>query len=246
MKKVVMFTYSIVCYLIGFASLLFWILSISHLIPEISIDRPAEMEWPIALAKNLALVLLFSIPHSVMARPYFKNWITRFVPKPIERSTYVLQAGILLFILIWYWEPMGGIIWSIEKESILYYAMFVMFFLGWIILFISTFLINHFDLFGLRQTFLELKSKPYTPLDFKVVSFYKYTRHPLYLGGIMGLWFTPQMSTTHLVFSILLTIYFFLGAYFEEKDLKSYFKDTYLEYARKTPMMIPFTKWKKR
>ena len=243
MKKIAMFVYSIICYLIGFSSLLFWILSISHLVPAISIDRPAETTWTLAILKNLGLVLLFSIPHSLMARPFFKDWITKFIPAPIERSTYVLQAGLLLFVLIWFWEPIGGIIWSFEYGSVLYFLMYALFFLGWIILFISTFLINHFDLFGLRQTFLELRNKKYTELDFKVVSFYKYTRHPLYLGGIMGLWFTPQMSVTHLVFAILLTSYFFIGAALEEKDLRSVFKDTYKQYADKTPMMIPFTKW---
>lgn len=244
MKAILMFLYSIIAYLIGFASLLFWILSISHLIPEISIDRNPEVPFQLALLKNIGLVLLFAIPHSVMARKPFKAWITTILPKPIERSTYVLQAGILLFILIWNWEPMGGNIWTIQKGSILYFVMYILFFAGWTILFISTFLINHFDLFGLRQTYLELRNQPYTELEFKVVYFYKYTRHPLYLGGIMGLWFTPVMSMTHLVFAILLTSYFFVGALLEEKDLKQAFKSRYLDYMSQTPMMIPFTKRK--
>ena len=237
-----MFIYSIVAYLIGFASLLFWILSISHLIPEISIDRTPEIPIVYAVLKNIGLVLLFAVPHSVMARKSFKNWITRILPRPIERSTYVLQAGILLSILVWNWEPIGGKIWTIEEGSLLYYTMYVFFFLGWTILFISTFLINHFDLFGLRQTYLELLNKPYTDLEFKVVSFYRYTRHPLYFGGIMGLWCTPEMTVTHLVFAILLTAYFFIGALYEEKDLKSNFKTKYADYMKKTPMMIPFIK----
>ena len=244
MKTLFMFMYSIICYCIGFASLLFWILSISHLIPEISIDRNPEAPFYYAILKNIVLVLLFAVPHSVMARKSFKNWITKVLPKPIERSTYVLQAGILLFVLIWNWEPIGGNIWTIEEGSMLFYTMYVLFFLGWVILFVSTFLINHFDLFGLRQTYLELLKKPYTKLEFRVVSFYKYTRHPLYLGGIMGLWFTPVMSATHLVFAILLTAYFFIGARYEEKDLKEDFKSKYLTYMKKTPMMIPFTKRK--
>lgn len=241
-----MFGYSILCYCIGFASLLFWILSISHLVPEISIDRGPEMPFFYAILKNIGLVLLFAVPHSVLARPSFKNWITTYLPRPIERSTYVLQAGLLLFILIWNWEPIGGNIWTIDVGSFLYYTMYVLFFSGWIILFISTFLINHFDLFGLRQTYLELNNKPYTQLEFKVIWFYKYTRHPLYLGGIMGLWFTPVMSATHLVFAMLLTAYFFIGALFEEKDLKKEFKSKYLDYMKRTPMMIPFTKLKSR
>lgn len=239
-----MFIYSIVAYIIGFASLLFWILSISNLIPEISIDRTPEKSLFYAILKNIGLVLLFAVPHSVMARKSFKNWITKILPRPVERSTYVLQAGALLFVLVWNWEPIGGNIWSIEVGSVLYYTMYLLFFLGWTILFISTFIINHFDLFGLRQTYLELLNKPYTDLEFKVVSFYKYTRHPLYLGGIMGLWFTPKMSATHLIFAILLTAYFFIGALYEEKDLKNQFKSKYLNYMNKTPMMIPLIKRK--
>jgi len=245
MKKVIMFLYSIVAYLIGFASLLFWILSISHLIPEISIDRSPEMSAGWALLKNLALVLMFGVPHSVMARKSFKDWITKVLPRPIERSTYVLQAGVLLFILIWNWEPIGGNIWTIESGTVLYYTMYVLFFAGWIILFVSTFLINHFDLFGLRQTYLELVNKPYTQLEFKITWFYKYVRHPLYFGGIMGLWFTPVMSATHLVFAVLLTAYFFVGTLFEERDLRKDFKEKYKAYMRKTPMLIPFTKLKR-
>jgi protein-S-isoprenylcysteine O-methyltransferase Ste14 len=143
-----MFVYSIIAYLIGFASLLFWILSASQLIPEISIDRSPEISFPLALIKNIGLVLLFGIQHSVMARKPFKEWVTKILPQPIERSTYVLISGILLVFLVWQWEPMGGTIWSIPEGSILFYVMYALFFLGWSILFISTFLINHFDLFA--------------------------------------------------------------------------------------------------
>lgn len=240
MKRISMFIYSILAYFVGFASLLFWILSLSQLIPEISIDRVPQVSLSSALIKNIGLVLLFTIPHSVMARKSFKAWITQVLPRPIERSTYVLQAGILLFILVWEWEPMGGTIWTIAEGTGGYYAMYGLFFLGWIILFISTFLINHFDLFGLRQTYLELRNKPYTELEFKVVSLYKYVRHPLYLGGIMGLWFTPVMTVTHFVFAILLTAYFFIGAWLEEKDLRAAFGARYRAYMRQTPMMFPF------
>lgn len=242
MKKILMFIYSIIAYTIGFASLLFWIISTSNLIPEISIDGESTMPFHLALLKNLGLICLFGIPHSVMARKSFKDFITRYIPRPIERSTYVLQAGILLIILVYYWEPMGGIIWSVPENTSLYYALYVLFFLGWIILFVSTFLINHFDLFGLRQTYLELTNKPYTELNFKVYSFYRYVRHPLYLGGIIGVWATPQMTVTHLVFAILITAYFVVGTLFEEKDLIRDFGNTYREYKKKTPMLIPFTK----
>jgi methanethiol S-methyltransferase len=242
MKAILMFAYSIIAYLVGFVSLLFWILSVSNLIPAISIDRNPEMSFSLALAKNFGLVLLFAIPHSVMARKFFKDWITLILPRPIERSTYVLQAGLLLSLLVWQWEPLGGNIWRIAADCSLFYVMYFLFFLGWAILFISSFLINHFDLFGLRQTYLELKKKPYQPLDFKIITFYKYVRHPLYFGGILGLWATPVMTMTHLVFAILLTAYFIIGAMLEEKDLSNEFGEQYLAYKKKTPMLIPFFK----
>jgi protein-S-isoprenylcysteine O-methyltransferase Ste14 len=245
MKKVLMFSYSIFAYLIGFASLLLWIISVSHLIPEISIDQTPTKPFLYALLKNLGLVLLFGFQHSIMARQSFKKAFAKYFPKPIERSTFVLISGLLLTLLVLEWEPMGGSVWEIHSGSILYYCMYVLFFSGWAILFISTFLINHFDLFGLRQTFLELKNKPYTKLNFKVVSFYKHVRHPLYFGGIIGLWATPTMTVTHLVFALALTAYFIIGTLFEERDLKKEFGQTYKTYQSKTPMLIPFTKHNK-
>jgi protein-S-isoprenylcysteine O-methyltransferase Ste14 len=242
MKSIIMFTYSVIAYLVGFVSLLFWILSISNLIPQISIDRNIELSFPLALAKDICLVLLFAVPHSVMARKSFKEWITRVLPRPIERSTYVLQAGLLLFLLVWQWEPLGGGIWSISDGTPLFYTMYFLFFLGWIILFISTFLINHFDLFGLRQTYFELTKETYQPLNFRIVGFYKFVRHPLYFGGIVGLWATPIMTMTHLVFAILLSAYFIIGAIFEEKDLIRDFGEKYQTYKKRTPMFIPFLK----
>lgn len=237
-----MFTYSIVSYLIAFASLMLWILSASNLIPAISIDRTPELPAWQALLVNIALVLMFGLHHSITARKPFKDWLTKTLPKPIERSTFVLLSGVLLAILVVNWQPIGGNIWSVEEGSVLYFALYGLFFTGWTILFISTFIINHFDLFGLRQTYLELVNQPYTHLKFKVSWFYNYVRHPLYFGGILGLWATPYMSATHLVFAILLTGYFVVGTIFEERDLVKEFGKLYLEYKKRTPMLIPFTK----
>lgn len=242
MKSILMFAYSVIAYLIGFASILFWIVSLSGLIPEISIDRNAEVSFLMAFVHNLLLILLFAIPHSLMARKWFKEFCTRFLPKPIERSTYVLIAGLSLSFVVWRWEPMGGSIWSISDGSSLYYVVYALFFLGWIIMLVSTFLINHFDLFGLRQTYVELTAKSYGPLEFKIVSFYKYVRHPLYFGIVMGLWSAPVMTITHLVFAILMTAYVIIGVSFEEKDLLSEFGDRYRSYQSRTPMLIPFFK----
>lgn len=242
MKKVLMFTYSMVAYLIGFASILYWIASVSHLIPEISIDKAPELPLWQALLVNLGWVLLFGVQHSVMARKPFKERMAKYLPRPVERSTYVLVSGILLILLVYNWQPMGGLLWEIPQGSPLYYLTYVIFFTGWSILFLSTFLINHFDLFGLRQTYLELLGRPYTPLKFKVVALYKYVRHPLYFGGILGLWATPRMTATHLVFAAGLTAYFVIGTLFEERDLKRDFGDLYRAYQARTPMLIPFTK----
>lgn len=246
MKKVLMFTYSILAYAIGFASILFWILSVSNLIPEISIDQDPKVSAGLALLNNFVLIAMFGLQHSIMARPWFKNWFATYFPRPIERSTFVLISGLLLFNLVWQWQPVGGIIWEVEANTALYYVIYALFFAGWAILFISSFLINHFDLFGLRQTFLELQNKPYTQLQFKVWSFYKYVRHPLYFGMLLGMWATPVMSVTHLLLAIAITIYVIIGTRYEEKDLIKEFGDTYKDYQERKPILIPFTKFSKR
>ncbi len=244
MKKILQFVYSTAAYLIAFASLLFWILSVSHLIPAISIDRPASLPFWMALLKNVGLVMLFGLQHSIMARPSFKKWLKKFLPVPIERSTFVLISGLLLAFLVVQWAPMGGSIWSVEKGTVLYLLLYVLFFFGWGMLFVSTFLINHFDLFGLRQTYFELINKPYVALEFRVKSLYKVVRHPLYLGGIIGLWATPIMSGTHFVFALLLSAYFVIGTLFEERDMKNVFGEQYEQYRKQVPMFLPYTKRK--
>lgn len=246
MKKILMFTYSIVAYLIAFGSILFWIASVGNLIPAIGIDQEPRMSVLMALLNNLLLISLFGVQHSVMARKWFKDLFARYFPKPIERSTFVLVSGLLLFNLVYNWQPIGGQIWQVEPDSIAFYVFYGLFFAGWAILFISSFLINHFDLFGLRQTFLELMNKPYTQLQFRVTLFYKYVRHPLYFGMLLGMWATPTMTVTHLVFAIAISTYVVIGTMFEEKDLVNEFGETYKKYQAKKPMLIPFTKWKKR
>ena len=246
MKKVVMFTYSIVAYLIAIGSILFWIASVGNLIPGIGIDQKPQMSVVWALLNNLMLISLFGVQHSVMARKWFKDLFAQYFPRPVERSTFVLFSGILLFNLVFNWQPIGGQIWSVETGSLGYYVLYVLFFAGWAILFISSFLINHFDLFGLRQTFLELQGKPYTQLQFRITLFYKYVRHPLYFGMLLGMWATPNMTVTHLVFALAISAYVVIGTLFEERDLVNEFGETYKAYQTKKPMLIPFTKFRNK
>lgn len=246
MKTLSMFLYSIIAYLVGFAGLLFWILSVSQLLPAISIDGAPRISLPLALLKNIGLVLLFGLQHSVMARKPFKQWLAKILPQPVERSTYVLASGIFLSLLVWQWEPIGGTLWNVPAGSILFYFIYALFFTGWAILFIATFLINHFDLFGLRQTYFELVKKPYVPLDFKVRWFYKYVRHPIYFGGIVGIWAATSMSVTHLCLAVLLTCYFIIGSTLEEKDLIRDFGSKYTSYQKTTGKLIPFLKTNKK
>ena len=242
MKKVALFLYSIIAYALAFASILFWIASVGNLFPEFGIDQAPEMAPVYAILNNVLLVSLFGVQHSVMARKWFKSLFARYFPRPIERSTFVLFSGVLLFNMVYNWQPLGGTLWQVDTGSGLYYTLYVLFFLGWAILFISSFLINHFDLFGLRQTFLELQNKPYTPLRFRIRAFYKYVRHPLYFGMLLGMWATPHMTLTHLVFALGVTGYVVIGTLLEEKDLVSEFGDTYKAYQDAKPMLVPFTK----
>jgi protein-S-isoprenylcysteine O-methyltransferase Ste14 len=239
MKKLWSSIYAVVAYAIGFFSLLYWIASTGNLLPMASIDGTPVMETGTAVLKNLLLVLLFGLQHSIMARKGFKQWITRFIPVHLERSTYVLATGIVLTFMVWQWEPLGGIIWKIQPNSPWYSILYGLYFSGWGILFISTFLINHFDLFGLRQAYLNFKNKPYQEVNFKVVAFYKYTRHPLYLGTLIGIWSTPVMTITHLCYALLLTGYIMVGVYYEEKDLVRVFGEKYIQYRKSTPAIIP-------
>ncbi len=176
-----------------------------------------------------------------MARPAFKRWWTKIVPEPIERSTFVLLASLCLMLMMWQWQPIGGVVWSIENE-VAKTILLISYLIGWSIVFISTFLINHFDLFGLRQTWLYFRGKNYTPLPFRVPLFYRFVRHPLYLGFLVAFWSTPVMTAAHLLFALLTTGYILTAIKFEEKDLVTHFGEKYLNYKRWVPRIIPFTK----
>jgi protein-S-isoprenylcysteine O-methyltransferase Ste14 len=244
MKRITFFLYGVICYVAFFATFLYGIGFIGNFGVPKAIDSSAESLSSFALLINSALLGLFAIQHSVMARPGFKRRWTRIVPEPIERSTYVLLSSLCLILLFWLWEPIGGTIWNVESMigQVIFYSLYA---LGWIVLLVATFLINHFDLFGLRQVWLYLRGKEYTKLEFKVPFLYNYVRHPLYVGWLLIFWMTPTMTIAHLVFAILTTAYILVAIQLEERDLIDIHGEDYSNYRKKVPMLIPFKSKKK-
>uniref|UniRef100_B8HL53 methanethiol S-methyltransferase n=1 Tax=Cyanothece sp. (strain PCC 7425 / ATCC 29141) TaxID=395961 RepID=B8HL53_CYAP4 len=203
-----------------------------------TIDGLPQMPFGPALAIDVALLGLFAIQHSVMARQGFKRWWTSFIPKPIERSTYVLFSSLALLLLFWQWQPLGGVVWQVDHQlgrTILWTA----FACGWLLVLVTTFLINHFDLFGLRQVYLYLRGQEYTTLKFVTPGPYNHIRHPLYLGWLLAFWSTPTMTVTHLLFAVITTVYILGAIQLEEQDLVQQHGQDYANYRRRVPMLIP-------
>ena len=244
MKKPVFLLYGIVVYVVFFATFCYAVGFVSTLVVPKHIDSVPQSPLSYALLVNASLLTLFALQHSIMARPAFKQWWTKFIPEPIERSTYVLLASACLLLLFQYWQPMGGVVWQIESE-ILQIVLKAFCLFGFSIVLISTFLINHFDLFGLRQVWFYFTGKRYESLSFRTPFFYKYVRHPLYLGFMIAFWSTPIMTAAHLFFAIMTTVYMLTAIQFEENDLVKHFGAKYREYKRSAPMLIPFTKGSK-
>jgi protein-S-isoprenylcysteine O-methyltransferase Ste14 len=240
LKRVLYFAYGVVCYLVFLATFLYAIAFIGNLGVPTALDGPAKDSLGRALAVNTGLLALFAIQHSVMARKWFKQRWTRIVPRPIERSTYVLFSSIALILLFWQWRPLGGTVWSIESIGVTI-ALRTIFALGWALVLVSTFLIDHFDLFGLRQVWLFLLGRSYTPREFATPGLYRFVRHPLYAGWFLAFWMTPTMTLAHLMFAIATSTYILLAITFEERDLVREFGETYEEYRREVPMLVPFT-----
>jgi protein-S-isoprenylcysteine O-methyltransferase Ste14 len=240
MKRLAIFLYGIVSYAVFFASFLYGIGFIGNLWVPKSIDSARDVALGTALGVNLALLALFAVQHSVMARPAFKRWWTRIVPEPAERATYVLFSSLALILLFWFWQPMGGVVWSITSEGGVD-AMYAIYAAGWLLLLYVTFLIDHFDLFGLRQVWLQLVGKPITAIRFKTPWLYRQVRHPLYVGWLMIFWATPTMTVAHLVFAIMTTAYILVAIQFEERDLIAAHPE-YADYRKRVPALIPFTR----
>jgi protein-S-isoprenylcysteine O-methyltransferase Ste14 len=239
MGRGIAFFYGIVCYAIFFLTFLYLVGFLSNLLVPRSIDVGPAAATLTALTINFALIALFGIQHSVMARPGFKEKWTKIVPESIERSTYVLITSLILILLYWQWRPMTGqVIWEAEATWA-QYLLWAVFFGGFGLVLLSTFVIDHFDLFGLRQVWLNLRQKEYTSSGFKVTFFYKFVRHPLYVGWIMAFWGTPRMTLGHLMFAVGMTAYILIAIRYEERDLVQILGDDYAEYRKKVPMLIP-------
>jgi protein-S-isoprenylcysteine O-methyltransferase Ste14 len=238
LKKTAVLVYGTIAYGAFLATYLYAIGFIGNFAVPRTIDGAPVTGLGTALLINIGLLGAFALQHSIMARPAFKRWFTRYVPKPIERSTYVWFSSLLLIALFVYWQPLGGIVWQVTDPvgRALLYALFAS---GWLIVLVATFLINHFDLFGLRQVWLYFRGKPYTPLKFGTPWLYRYVRHPLYVGWFLAFWSTPVMSVTHLLFAIATTAYILIAIQFEERDLVSEHGRAYADYRRQVPMLIP-------
>lgn len=243
MSRILAFIYGLICYLISLITLTYSVGFIGNFIVSKTLDSYSDTNLINGILIDVSLIALFGIQHSLMARQNFKKWWAKIIPDPIERSTYVLMASLTLLLLFWQWHSLGGIIWNIQNPIVsnIIYGIFA---LGWLIVLISTFMINHFDLFGLRQVYLYLRGEEYEYLGFRIPGFYKYIRHPIMLGFVIVFWATPTMTFSHLIFALGTTIYMLVGIKLEEVDMISIYGDLYQEYRQKVSMLIPIPRRK--
>jgi protein-S-isoprenylcysteine O-methyltransferase Ste14 len=236
-RRLLILTYGTLSYLLALATMLYAVGFIGGFLAPTRLDGPLQDSLAAALAIDGGLLLLFALQHSGMARPGFKRWLTRFVPTPAERSTYVLLSSAALFLLFWQWRPLGVVVWEVTDEGARA-AVFVLFAAGWLTVLATTFLINHFDLFGLRQVWLAFRGVAYTPLRFTTPWPYRLVRHPLYVGWLAVFWAAPTMTAAHLLFAVGTTVYILAAIRWEERDLVAAHPE-YAAYRRRVAMLVP-------
>lgn len=236
-SRLAIFAYSLTAYAVGMTAIVWLIACAAGLLP-FGTGPVATTSTASALAVDAVLIALFGVQHSVMARQSFKDWWTRFVPPAAERSTFVLAAGAILGLLLWLWQPLDDVVWSVSSPAAVY-ALWAAFAFGWLYLVAATFVTNHFDLFGLRQAWLNLRRQPYTPVPFVRGWMYRYSRHPMMAGILIGLWATPVMRADHLALAVAMTAYIAVGVTFEERELAGHFGETYRRYRREVGALLP-------
>jgi protein-S-isoprenylcysteine O-methyltransferase Ste14 len=236
--RILVFAYGTLAYAICLGVFAYAVGFIGNLAVPKAMDSGREVPLAQALTINALLLGVFAVQHSVMARSWFKRWLTRLIPVAAERSTYVLLSSLALILLFWQWQPMGGSVWNVQNPAARA-ALYGLYAVGWVQVLVTTFLINHFDLFGMRQVYLHLRGRELTPLKFVTPGPYKVIRHPLYVGWLLVFWATPTMTLAHLLFAVLTTSYILVAIRFEERDLVRHHGRAYADYRRQVPMFIP-------
>jgi protein-S-isoprenylcysteine O-methyltransferase Ste14 len=230
--------YGAIAYLLFLASFLYTVGFLGGFLVPKTIDSGSAAGTGTARLVDLGLLILFAVQHSVMARPAFKRWWTQIIPPAMERSTYVLATSLILVVLFWLWQPLPAVVWQATQPWTIV-ALWTSFGIGWVIVLVSTFLINHFDLFGLRQVYLHFAGQAYAPVPFRTRWLYRVVRHPIMLGFLIAFWSAPTMSQGHLLFAAIVTAYVLVALRLEERDLLAYYGDTYSAYQRQVRMLLP-------
>ncbi len=239
MGRILALAYGVAAYLVFFGTILYAIGFVTGIVVPKTIDTGVAGSTGAAIVINVLLLSIFAVQHSVMARKQFKRWWTQFVPAAIERSTYVLLSSLALILVFWQWRPIPAIVWEVSNPT-LAAALLGLSLMGWVLVFLSTFLINHFELFGVRQVILNLMGRDGGETKFRTPLLYKMVRHPLYLGFIIAFWAAPVMTVGHMLFAAVTTGYIFVGIALEERDLVEHFGDEYRRYRERVSMIVPF------